>query len=496
MTHIFDTRERHAGQDANPRNGAETAASGLPPLIQGGMGVRISGWKLARATAGMGAIGVISTVGLRQIVVEEIRGGDRDAIDTARRFPIPRYVDDLLSYAPGGDRHRKPIPMDSPDPHKCALPRRLAAISAFVEVSRAKQGHRGMVGANVMWKLALTALPSIYGAMLAGVDALLCGAGVPMELPEIVRRMRCGEDLCFEPLHGTKTSARLDISRDHDSSLFAGKPPPRLIPILSNYAFPKRIVDIWNRAYDGARPDAFVLENHEAGGHNATPRNKVAFDEQDDVDAYFEKVVEIGVPVYIAGSGSTRADFLRWRERGAHGIQVGSRFALCAESGMREDLRLLVIERNRRGENEIVTDPRLSSTGYPFKYVRLPGILPEPAVYEKRRRICNLGYLQQSRVEERPDGTQTETYLCPAMPVRQYERLGGDAEDTENKVCLCNGLLATTGLRDTEPPIVTLGHNGLTVKENLTARQVMEDILTPEYVAEQERILRLEPTHV
>lgn len=463
---------------------------GMPRLIQAGMGVHISCAALARATSRLGALGVVSGVGMRHIVAEQVRAGDEEAIETARRFPLPAYVEELLSFAPGGSRHRTPVPMDHTSPARSAFPRRLSVIGAYVEVMRARQGHRGKVGVNVMWKCALTVLPTLYGAMLAGADALLCGAGVPMELPDIVAQLRAGEDLAYRPLTGTGTNVALEVARDGSAELLRSMPPPRLMPILSNYAFPRRILDVWGREHDGARPFAFVLENHTAGGHNAPPRNKSAFSSADDIDGYFEKVVATGVPVYVAGSfehGGSRRDLEHWMGRGAYGIQVGSRFALCDESGMRRDLKDRVIEGNVAGETELATDNRLSPTGYPFKRVSLPGTLTDESVYRSRRRICNRGYLLQSHTVQQADGSEREVYICPAMPEKQYERLGGNVEDTRDRVCLCNALLSTAGFHtDTEQPLVTLGVSGTQVVERASARQVVEDILTPEYVAQME----------
>ncbi|HPT98875.1 MAG TPA: hypothetical protein PLU39_13490, partial [Armatimonadota bacterium] len=85
-------------------------------------------------------------------------------------------------------------------------------------------------------------------------------------------------------------------------------------------------------------------------------------------------------------------------------------------------------------------------------------------------------------------------YICPAMPEKRFLSLGGNPADLEGRVCLCNALLSTAGFySDVEPPIVTLGESGLQVKELLSARQVMEEILTPEYVAQAEKELT-EPT--
>jgi NAD(P)H-dependent flavin oxidoreductase YrpB (nitropropane dioxygenase family) len=459
----------------------------VPRLIQGGMGVRISSAKLANATSRLGALGVVSSVGLRHIIINEVREGIQETIDIVRTFPVAKYVEEILEFAPGGKKNRQPTPLDDPNPVKSELPKRLSTICAFVEVSRAKKGHSGVVGINVMWKCALTVLPSIYGAMLAGVDVLLCGAGVPMELPDIVRKVRDNQDLEYKPLHGTDTHVQLSISEDQTAGFLQRFHIPHLIPILSNFAFPKRILDIWEREMNGAKPFAFVLENHQAGGHNAPPRNKQSFSELDDIDTYFEKVRALGTPCYVAGAGSSREDFLKWLDRGAYGLQIGSRFALCSDSGMRDDLRQEVISRNVRLNGDVITSARFSSTGYPFKYVPIAGTLSEEDVYNSRKRICNKGYLLKSHFETLDDGSVKETYVCPGMPEKQYVKLGGDVEDTVGRGCLCNALFSTAGLGElNEPAIVTLGAEGSSVVKNMSAKEVIEDILTPEYVEKME----------
>ncbi len=472
----------------------QNICEGLPQLIQAGMGAHISSAHLACATSRLGALGVVSGVGLRYIVIEEVRRGDEIAIELAKTFPIARYVEELLSYAPGGSRHTRPSPMDVVDPRRADFPRRLAAIAAYVEVMRARIGHRGQIGINVMWKATLTVLPTIYGALYAGVDALLCGAGVPMELPDIVNRFRSGMSVSYPILTGTGTAVAMDISEDNAGELLADTREPHLLPILSNFAFAKRMLDSWMTKY-GHGPSAFVLENHEAGGHNAPPRDKVEFGASDDIDSYFDKVRKLGVPIFVAGAfrnGGTREDLLEWQSRGAYGIQVGSRFALCTDSGMRDDLRSNIVAGNQRGETQVKTSNRLSPTGYPLKFVEMPGTLSDPKIYEARPRLCNRGYLLQSHFEETAEGATKETYICPAMPAAQYLRLGGSPEEVENRICLCNALIGTAGLDDRELALITLGKSGSMVKEVLNARQVVESILTPEAVAEQERILALD----
>ncbi|HPO74404.1 MAG TPA: hypothetical protein PLJ31_16760, partial [Armatimonadota bacterium] len=188
-------------------NASTRLIDGMPRLIQAGMGIHISSARLANITSRLGALGVVSGAGLRHVVVEQVRAGATEAIAAARTFPFARYVEELLAFAPGGSKHRSAVPVDHPEPRLGALAKRLTTICAYVEVAMAKKGHRGKVGINVMWKCALSVLPTIYGSMLAGVDALVCGAGVPMELPGIVASIRAGKDLSYTPLTGTDTHA-------------------------------------------------------------------------------------------------------------------------------------------------------------------------------------------------------------------------------------------------------------------------------------------------
>ena len=465
---------------------------GMPRLIQAGMGIHVSSAKLANCTSRLGALGVVSGAALRHVILEDIRANDEETISITKQFPIAHYIEEALSFMPGGKKHNRPVPVDTPEPRYSAYPRRLSAVAAYVEVMRAKRGHGGKVGINVMWKCPLTVLPTIYGAMLAGVDALLCGAGVPMELPDIVAKIRAGMNMEYLPLTGTETHARMDIADDNSSAFLQSLDAPRMIPILSNFAFAKRLLDTWEKKYH-ALPFAFVLENHAAGGHNAPPRNKSTFDKQDNLETYFDKVVKLGIPVYAAGNfkdGGTRQEFERWTSKGAYGLQIGSRFALCEESGMREDLRNQIIEKNRQESLEVKTDMKASPTGYPIKIAQLPGTISEEAIYKARKRLCNKKYLVRSHFKEMPDGSKKETYICSAMSAEEYGRLGGDPAETEGKVCLCNGLLSTAGYyQDVEDAVVTLGTHGKEIKKSVSARDIVEEFLTPEYVAHMEAML-------
>jgi len=177
--------------------------------------------------------------------------------------------------------------------------------------------------------------------------------------------------------------------------------------------------------------------------------------------ADLEKMSALRLPYWLAGAYASPERLREAKAVGAAGIQVGSAFALCEESGLDASLKQALIERARSGTLQVRTDPLASPTGFPFKVADLPRTLAEEAVYARRERICDAGYLRFPY--RRPDGEIR--YRCPAEPVRAYVRKSGKVEDTVGRCCLCNGLVAAIGLgqrrRDgtAEPPIVTIGQD-------------------------------------
>jgi len=460
----------------------------FPGFWQAGMGAGVSRRWMAKIVAMFGGLGIVSSAVLRNLIIAEIKRSDADAIRMAREFPIPQYVDEILSYAPGGSRHH----LDPPKSQgfgECGLAERLTAIATFIEVRLAKEGHSGKIGINIMWKITFDVLPTIYGALLAGIDAIIGGAGVPMELLEIVEKLRRGEDLYYSPLYSTTST--VGFKQDGMSEYLSQFDLPMLVPIFSNYTFSKKIVDVWTKKH-GRKPDFIVLEDYNAGGHNAPARNKICHTpEVDGVEAYFDQCLTLGVPLIVAGAyppGVSSSDLLGyWTDRGAYGIQVGSPFALCEETGMRSDLRDRIIAGNRAGTTKIVTSLQYSPTKFPLKGVIMEGTLTDPEVYNARVRECRYGYLRQEF-----EGA----LVCPAMPLEQYMRLCPSKSkeqcesDCEGRICLCEGLPSTVGVLDC-PPVITLGLSGLDVTSLCNIREIMEDMISPQYVAEQEQLFKV-----
>src|ERR1039457_6318348 len=163
----------------------------FPKIIQGGMGVGVSNWRLANAVSKLGQLGVVSGTALDQLFVRRLVDGDeggamRRGVDA---FPFPEMAKRIWQeyFVPGGKPAGAPYPI-SPMHQRCDLRKlvELCMVSNFVEVFLAKEGHKNPVGINFLEKVQLPHLPSIYGAMLAGVGYVLMGAGIPLHIPGVL----------------------------------------------------------------------------------------------------------------------------------------------------------------------------------------------------------------------------------------------------------------------------------------------------------------------
>ena len=163
---------------------------GLPPIIQGGMGAAVSSWYLARTVANEGQLGVVSGTALETVVTRRLQNGDEGGHmqEALAHFPYPEVAEEILAkfYKPEGRQGKpfRPMRRLSLEAHK--EHDQLAVASNFVEVWLAKQSGNGKVGINFLEKLQTATPAALYGAMLAGVDAILMGAGIPREIPKLM----------------------------------------------------------------------------------------------------------------------------------------------------------------------------------------------------------------------------------------------------------------------------------------------------------------------
>lgn len=443
-----------------------------PKIIQGGMGVAISDYHLANAVSRLGQLGVVSGTGIAMIMIGRLMDGDRsgDVRRALAHFPIPEIAESIVQtyYLPNGREPRQPykrLTMWSLKPSDEL--QTVTVVANFVEVFLAKEGHQNPVGINLLEKVQMPNMASLYGAMLAGVDYVIMGAGVPIQVGGILDKLARHEDVSYrlDVLYATQDDEYvLHFSPQKLFPTLAQQvgtlKRPNFLPIISSVVLGQALLKRTSGSIEG-----FVIELPTAGGHNAPPRGQMQlnedgepiYSERDVVD--IEKIRALGVPFWLAGSYGTADKLQEALVAGAMGIQVGTAFAFCNESGMAQPEKERVLARVLAGNVRIKTDPTASPTGFPFKVVQVEGTTADPTVYAERERLCDVGFLRHLyKTEDDKVG-----YRCPAEPVDQYVKKGGNEEDTVGRMCLCNQLGAAAGFpqtrRDgyTEPSLVTSG---------------------------------------
>ena len=443
--------------------------SNEPIIIQGGMGAGVSSWRLARAVSQQGQLGVVSGTALDQILARRLQDGDpgghmRHAFD---HFPLTEMGERIWQkyYIRGG----KPVaqsylrlPMHSNDDAHELI--ELCIASNFVEVFLAREGHTHPVGINYLEKIQIPHLPSIYGAMLAGVGYILMGAGIPLKIPGVLDLFVQHKPATY-PLHvtGTLVNDVTNLVFDPAEFTMGGLPRltrPKFLAIIASNA----LATTFRKKANG-KVDGFVIEGPTAGGYNAPPRGKLQlnangepiYGERDQVD--IKEIRASGLPFWLAGGYGTPEKLRTAIAAGATGIQVGTAFAFCNESALDEDYKQALLYKALKGTARIFTDPLASPTGFPLKVAQLENTISEGAVYQDRPRICDLGFLREAY--RTPKGTID--FRCPAEPETIYLSKGGTSQQTQGRKCICNALIANIGQPQVraggyiEKPLVTSG---------------------------------------
>ena len=453
-----------------------------PIIIQGGMGVAVSGWQLARAVSLTGQLGVVSGTAIDTVLVRRLQLGDtgghmRRAL---AEFPFPEMAERILDryFVPGGKSHDATLAATPVLPAQPTQAQQELVVAAnFVEVFLAKEGHDGLVGINYLEKIQTPTLPSLFGAMLAGVDYVLMGAGIPRAIPGVLDRLVNGEPVEL-PLNVLGADREDNFVTRFDPMKFTGNDipwleRPKFVAIVASSTLASMLV----RKASG-RVDGFVVEGPTAGGHNAPPRGQTRFNDRgepiygarDAVD--LDAIGSLGLPFWLAGSYGSPNQVLSAIEAGATGVQVGTAFAFCEESGIRRDIKESVVRMCRDGELDVFTDPDASPTGFPFKVLQLEGSISDRSVYERRERVCDLGFLRQGY--RKADGTIG--WRCPGERHASYLHKGGKIDDTSGRKCVCNGLLSDrrSGTTSTRRP--TRATAGDVWRRCAKCRSVLENV--------------------
>lgn len=468
----------------------------LPKIIQGGMGIHVSSWRLAKAVSVEGQLGVVSGTAIDAVVARVLQLGDKEGCirRALEHFPFPEMAQRVKDrfFVEGGKDGLKPfkgIGMPSLDLSRAKT--ELLIVSNFVEVFLAKEGHDGVVGINYLEKIQIPTLPSLFGAMLAGVNVVLMGAGIPTAIPGVLDGLADWQPVSLK-LNVEDNPENAEFNMTFDPREFAEGTAPKLdrpdfLAIVSTDIVAKSM----ERRAVGV-VDGYVIENYNAGGHNAPPRKdrtqpadaEPYFGEKDDPN--LDKIRALGKPFWLAGKFTSQGGLKNALAEGAQGLQVGTHFAFCDESGIQRDIKDEVIHQSLAGTMKVETSFVASPTGYPFKLARLSGDQFTVESVMRRQRVCDMGYLRTAYV----DDDQKLAWRCPAEPVEDYVRKGGDSGRTQGSLCLCNGLAGTVGLGQnrkgaSEAPILTTGEEALQLakvipegQSRYTAKHVIDYLLS------------------
>lgn len=479
-------------------------------LIQGGMGVHVSNWRLAKAVSmqqpGV-TVGTVSGTALDVVYVRLLQLGDPgghvrralQALDekfgvtigqaiSGRYFieggkvPGSRFRSAPMQIVrPHDGRHTFPLPHGRATAHALKLDDdiiELLIATGFVEVWLAKEGHAGQIFINFLHKIELPLIYTLYGAMLAGVDGVIVGAGNPEGLPALCQQL-ARQTAVSHKISVLYREAGEEFMIAFDPTQVAGGKfathplsKPAFLAIVSLEDLVKVLAESTSMP-----PDGFIIEHHTAGGHNANPQGPLTLDALGQPiygvrdEANLAAIRAVGIPFWLAGGYGSKARLQEALAAGAYGVQVGTVFALAEESGMKPEYRSAVLAALKSGvaDADLVRTTVFSPTGFSFKVVQLQDTLAADEVYEERRRICDIGMLQQ-RGFSKPDeqGQRTLFQRCPAGPIESYIKNRGLERNTDERRCLCNGLLSCVGLGQVkeiqgelveEPAIVTLGNH-------------------------------------
>ena len=305
----------------------------LLPIVQGGMGVGVSASGLSSAVAKLGGMGTISSVDLR------------------RRHP------DLMNKTGHLDKE--------PDARAQIDAANLEALDREIKTAKLNSNGQGWIAVNIM--KALSAYEGyIKQAIKSGANALVVGAGLPLDLPE--------------------------LTKDH--------PEVALIPILSDARGVQLLVRKWEKK--GRIPDAIIIENPRlAGGHLGAAKVADLRDSRFEFDVAIPQILEFfkasglehQIPLIAAGGINSHAEILRLQKLGASGVQLGTAFAVTEECDASQVFKEILAQAKPQDIVEFVSvaglPARAVRTPWLDKYLRILPILQERA-HQKAK--CNMSF--------------------------------------------------------------------------------------------------------
>ncbi|MFV2028991.1 NAD(P)H-dependent flavin oxidoreductase [Neisseria sp. S1] len=303
----------------------------LIPIVQGGMGVGVSASSLSSAVARENGVGTIASVDLRHL--------HDDLLIESKINPTEEKYDKL---------------------NRIALDRE-------IKKAKAESQGRGMIAVNVM-KAVKDHQALVRQACESGADAIVMGAGLPLDLPEMTEGYR-------------------NIA---------------LLPILSESRGINIVLRRWMKK--GVLPDAIVIEHpaHAAGHLGAMTVDGVndeKFEFKRVIEETFEVFKNLGlesekIPLVLAGG---MANFQKiqtaLKEWGASAVQIGTAFAVTQEGDAHINFKKTLAGAETEQVVEFMSVAGLPARGVKTKflesYMKRESILQANAKADPRR--CTQG---------------------------------------------------------------------------------------------------------
>ncbi len=264
-------------------------------IIQGGMGVGVSLSELAGNVAKEGCMGVISSVNIG--------------------FKEPDFLTN---------------PFEA----------NIRALKAHIQRAKEISQGNGLIGVNIMVAVSHYE-ETVKAAISAGADAIISGAGLPLNLAELVK----GSKTLFAPIVSSKRAAMLLCK-----------------------SFIKKA---------GSLPDFIVIEGHKAGGHlgfsakdleaQTCQPNLQILKEVKEVIKPFEDEFKKNIRVFLGGGIFDGKDMAEAIEAGADGVQIGTRFIATKECDADEVFKQVIVDA-REEDIRIIKSP----VGMPARAIYTP----------------------------------------------------------------------------------------------------------------------------
>jgi nitronate monooxygenase len=276
------------------------------PIVQGGMGIGVSAHRLAGTVASLGGLGTLSAVDLRR--------HHPDLMDATRSLGFGAAAKAAINAA------------------------NLTALAREVSKAQLLGGGMGLLAMNVMRAVGEYAA-YVRRSLEAGIDALVVGAGLPLDLPDLA----------------------------------AAHPKVALIPILSDARGVQLVLRKWERKK--RMPDAIVLEHPRlAGGHLGAATVADLRDPRFDFETSIPQTRAVlrgaGIehtPVIAAGGIRSADDVRRVVALGASGVQLGTPFAVTEESDAHPEFKRVLAQAREEDKVEFT-----SVAGLPARAVLTP----------------------------------------------------------------------------------------------------------------------------